>query len=162
DSTLMARRRLAPRSTSGLRVHGARPRSTALPSQPAATSAYTNRHTKSMSARPSKRLSGASGQRGINMFEVLVTLGIITIWLLATAGVQSSSAKLNKTAQLRTEAVLLASEIAERMESNSQTAVNGEYACDPCSLTDTPTGCVGSVCSGSLRAAFDKAEWGNR
>lgn len=100
------------------------------------------------------------------MLEVLVTLGIITVWLLAAAGVQFTSAKLNKTAQLRTEAIVLAADLAERMEANRQSAANGNYVCtgtdNECTLTDTPSGCLSAPCLGPDRATFDKAEWGNR
>ena len=106
----------------------------------------------------------APHQRGFTMLEILVTLAIVTIWLLATAGVQSSSAKLNKAAQFRTEAVFLASEMAERIEANKEEAVKGTYECmpNPCATTDTPTGCIAASCDSAELAAFDKAEWGNR
>ena len=80
----------------------------------------------------------ARRQRGVTMLEVLVTLFIITLFLLASAGVQSSSVKLNKAAQFRTAAVLLATEISERIESNTQEAASGTYACNPCALDTTP------------------------
>jgi type IV pilus assembly protein PilV len=101
-------------------------------------------------------------QRGVTMLEVLVTLFIITLFLLATAGVQSSAVKLNKAAQFRTDAVLLAAELGERMEANLEEAANGTYACDPCSTSTTSTACVGSTCGSANLAAFDLAEWGAR
>jgi type IV pilus assembly protein PilV len=106
-------------------------------------------------------------QRGVTMLEVLVTLFIITLFLLASAGVQSSAVKLNKAAQFRTEAVLLATELGERIESNRQEAANGTYACspNPCTLaTSAPTAtCVSaSFCGSGALATFDKAEWGYR
>ncbi len=105
---------------------------------------------------------GARAQRGVTMLEVLVTLFIITLWLLATAGVQSSAAKLTKAAQFRTAAVQFAAELGERIEANSEEAANGAYACDPCTLTTTSTACVGSACGSADLAAFDLAEWGKR
>ena len=102
------------------------------------------------------------GEHGFTMLEILVTLFIITAWLLATAGVQSSAAKLNKAAQVRTQAVILASELAERIEANKQEAAKGTYACDPCSTTTTSTACVGEACGAEELATFDKAERGKR
>jgi len=105
-----------------------------------------------------------SGRRnlGFTMLEVLVTLAIVTIWLLATANVQSSSSKLNKAAHFRSEAVFLASEIAERMEANSRAAVTGSYACTGCEANTTSTACVNASCSDAGLATFDLNEWGAR
>ena len=104
----------------------------------------------------------ARAQRGVTMLEVLVTLFIITLFLLASAGVQSSAVKLNKAAQFRTEAVLLATELGERIESNKTEAGNGTYACSSCSLTTSTTACVNTACNSTALATFDLAEWGKR
>jgi len=101
-------------------------------------------------------------QRGFSMFEVLVTLSLITVWLLATAGVQSSSLKLTKTAQFRTEAVLLASEIAERMEANKSAAAHA-YDCGGSGTACAPGPTLPSDCnSPANRATCDLNEWGAR
>ncbi len=101
--------------------------------------------------------------RGVTMLEVLVTLLIITLWLLGTAGAQSSAVKLTKAAQFRTTAILLASDIAERMEGNSTAAAGGAYGpYDSASYVDSTANCVSSACSGANLAAFDLTEWGRR
>src|SRR5438067_9027647 len=89
----------------------------------------------------SNRIQGirAEAQHGFTMVEVLVTLAIITVWLLATAGVQSSSLKLNKAAQFRTEAVAAATDIAERIEAN-KTALAGAYQCGGTNTACIPAG----------------------
>ena len=105
----------------------------------------------------------ARAQRGATMLEILVTLLIVTLWLLGTAGVQSSALKLGKAAHFRTEAVLLASEIAERMEGNPAAAKSGSYACAATAcLTGSASTCVGTSCDAASLAAFDVAEWGAR
>jgi type IV pilus assembly protein PilV len=106
----------------------------------------------------------ARTQRGVTMLEVLVTLLIITIWLLATAGVQSTSLKLTKASQFRTNAVMLVSDLSERMESNRASAAAGSYACaDTAACLDTSaSSCVGTSCSAANLKAFDLAEWGSR
>lgn len=102
-------------------------------------------------------------QRGVTMFEVLIALLIIALFVLTSARGQSSAAKLSKAAQFRTEAVLLATEMSERIEANGEAAANGSYACDPCSTTTTPpAACVNAACSSSALAAFDQQEWGKR
>ena len=68
-----------------------------------------------------------AGQRGFTMLEILITLFLLTMWLLASAGVQSSSLQFNKAAQFRTQAVYLATELAERMQANKTAAIAGSY-----------------------------------
>lgn len=97
------------------------------------------------------------------MFEILVTLSIVTIWLLATAGVQSSSAKLNKAAQYRTQAVIVATDIGERIEANKTGAASGAYACSSSSTACIPpAGTSPSCTAASGRAACDLWEWATR
>jgi type IV pilus assembly protein PilV len=117
-----------------------------------------------MNARRCRSVPKSRLPRGFSMLEVLVTLLIVTIWLLSTAGLQASSAKLTKVAQHRTAAVLLASEMAERMEANKPAAAAGSYAyaCDPCAGVATSSACVGSACTTDALATFDLAEWGAR
>jgi type IV pilus assembly protein PilV len=116
-----------------------------------------------MIARRHRPIPRPHAQRGLTMLEVLVTLLIIALWLLGTAGAQSSAVKLTKAAQFRTSAVFLASEIAERMEANGPAAKTGAYACaaDAC-LTGSASTCVGTACSSDALAAFDLTEWGAR
>ena len=103
-------------------------------------------------------VNSARSQRGVTMLEVLVTLFIVTLFLLTTAGVQSSALKLNKAAQMRTTAVLYATDIAERMEANiAQAATGTAYAAD-CASPPT-SACSGGACSPSQRAADDLAQW---
>ena len=105
---------------------------------------------------------GANRQRGITMFEVLVTVAIITVWLLATAGVQTSSAKLNKAAQFRTQAVINASDIVERIEAN-KTAPDARYECGGSNTACIPAASTMPSCTGpGGRADCDKWEWATR
>jgi type IV pilus assembly protein PilV len=100
------------------------------------------------------------------MLEILVTLLLLTLWLLASAGVQSSSLQFNKAAQFRTQAVYLATDLAERMEANAAGAVAGSYVLAETALTaedtDTDDSCVSALCSPTALAAFDAAEWKGR
>jgi type IV pilus modification protein PilV len=105
---------------------------------------------------------GANRQRGITMFEVMVTLGIVTIWLLATAGVQTSSAKLNKAAQFRTQAVINASDMVERIEAN-KTAPDAGYECGGSNTACIPAASTMPSCTGAAgRANCDRWEWATR
>ena len=105
-------------------------------------------------------------QRGFSMLEILVTLFLLTMWLLASAGVQSSSLQFNKAAQFRTQAVYLATDLAERMQANAAGAIAGNYVVAETTLTsaDTSTAntCVSELCSPTELADFDTAEWKGR
>ena len=105
-------------------------------------------------------------QRGFTMFEILVTLFLLTMWLLASAGVQSSSLQFTKAAQFRTQAVYLATDLAERMQANQAGAIAGNYVVAATTLTsadtDTASTCVSGLCSPTALAAFDVAEWKGR
>lgn len=100
-------------------------------------------------------------QRGFTMMEILVTLFLLLMWLLASAGVQSSSLKISKAAQFRTQAVYLATELAERMQANKSQAVLGGYAYTG-STGESVTSCVAEMCTPATLAAFDLAEWSAR
>ena len=102
-------------------------------------------------AQPSK-------SRGFSMLETLVTLFIISIWLLGSAGVQMIAMKLNKTSQSRNLAVALAAEMGERMEANKTAAVANTYVYDGSAVTLT-TNCLTAVCNATDLATFDKYEW---
>lgn len=112
-------------------------------------------------------------QRGFSMIEVLVTMLIVTLALLGTAGLQAYSMRLNQGAQFRTQAVFLAADLAERMEANPAGAIPGattpmggyasswDYttsgAYDQSSLLAV---CAGTCASQDL-ANFDKSQWQN-
>ena len=108
------------------------------------------------------------------MIEVLVTMLIVTLALLGTAGLQAYSMRLNQGGQFRTQAVFLAADLAERMEANPAGAIPG-----PASLTGgyasswdytasgaydqsiVSTACAAGTCSSLALANFDKLQWQN-
>jgi type IV pilus assembly protein PilV len=107
------------------------------------------------------RLPGARAQRGFSMLEILITLFLLTMWLLASAGVQSSSLQFTKAAAFRTQAVYLATELAERMQANKTAAVAGSYVYSGGTISSS-TDCTTALCSSSNLATFDLAEWTGR
>ena len=102
----------------------------------------------------------ARPQRGFSMLEILVTLFLLTIWLLASAGVQSSSLQFNKAAQFRTQAVYLATELAERMQANKTATVAGGYVYSGAAITSPD--CLTAACTSAQLSQFDLAEWNGR
>lgn len=115
-----------------------------------------------------KRYARRHAEGGFSMIEVLVTLLVISLALLGTAGLQSYSMRLNQGGQYRSLAVFLAADLAERMEANKAAAVAGSYA-----LADTTgaafvtggsgvsTACSANACSPTALANFDLSQWQN-
>jgi type IV pilus assembly protein PilV len=100
------------------------------------------------------------------MFEILVTLFLLTMWLLASAGVQSSSLRFTKAAQFRTQAVYLATDLAERMQANETGAVAGSYVIPETALSAADVvvndACLSEACAPQALADFDAADWKGR
>ena len=111
--------------------------------------------------------SGAAKQHlGVSLIEVLVSIVIAAIGLLALAGVNATSVKYTKLSQYRGTATLLATDIGERMRANkmgaSQYAFNttnfAAQAATPAApgvLCDTTL----ANCSPAQLAAFDLYQW---
>ena len=108
------------------------------------------------------RIPASSPQHGFSMIEVLVTMVIIATALLGTASLQLYAMRVNQGGQFRTQAVFLASNMAERMEANKQEAINGRYILANTTVADTPdTSCATNTCSAANLAAYDLNQWGN-
>jgi len=107
-------------------------------------------------------------QRGFSMIEVLVTLLIISLALLGTAGLQAYSMRLNQGGQFRSLAVFLAADLAERIEANKSSAGAGDYVVPSTSGADflasaptVSTACVTAACPAAALASFDLSQWQN-
>jgi len=61
---------------------------------------------------------GGNAQKGVGLIEVMVTLLILTISLLAMAGLQNRSLQFNHGAYLRSQANILAYDMLDRMRIN--------------------------------------------
>ena len=95
-------------------------------------------------------------QWGATLIEVLVAVLVLSIGLLGLAGLQVTSLQSNHSAYYRSQATLLAYDIADRMRANRAVALgSADY------VTNFPTSSSSNTVSGS-RAARDKAEWLNR
>ncbi len=104
------------------------------------------------------RAAGGIGQRGFSMIEVLVTLLIVSLALLGTAGLQAYSMRLNQGGQFRTQAVFLVADLAERMEANKAAAVS--YVTPTSSAPVVMgTNCAAVPCTTGDLALFDLAQW---
>lgn len=103
----------------------------------------------------------STSQHGFSMLEVLITLVIIATALLGTAGLQMYAMRMGQSGQFRTQAVFLASDIAERMEVNKAAAVAGNYALALTSVSSmAATDCASTVCNSTDMANWDLSQWG--
>jgi type IV pilus assembly protein PilV len=81
-------------------------------------------------------------ESGFSMIEVLVTMLIISLALLGSAGLQAYALKTNLGGQFRNQAAFFVADIVERMEANKVQAVAGGYtaACSPANLAQYDLG----------------------
>jgi len=94
--------------------------------------------------------------------KVLVSMLTVAMWLLANAGLQAGMFKLQKGAQFRTSAVMLATELGERMEANSAQARIGAYALAKGAAASSAKDCTGAACSAAELAQYDLKQWQDR
>ena len=116
---------------------------------------HTTPHTTQRTAR-------RGGACGFSMIEVLVTLLIVSLALLGTAGLQAYSMRLNQGGQFRTQAVFLVADLAERIEGNKAGAVAGNYVLAASGVAAAPnTACQDGACTPAALATFDLLQWQN-
>jgi type IV pilus assembly protein PilV len=65
--------------------------------------------------------------QGVALLEILVAVLVLSLGLLGLAGLQVTGLRSNHNAYLRTQAALLAYDIADRMRSNVDGATAGDY-----------------------------------
>jgi type IV pilus assembly protein PilV len=91
---------------------------------------------------------------GFTIIEVLIAIFVLTVGLLGVAGMQMIGLKNNNNAALRTQAVFLAQDIADRMRANPGALAT--YAATPnCASVCSP----GSGCSPAELANYDRCAW---
>ncbi len=100
--------------------------------------------------------------QGFTLIEVLVSLIIIAIGLLGLAGMQIHGMQGNNGSVLRTQANLIANDIATRMRVNKAAMDNSIYALADYSIacaSQTPPDCTSASCTSSEIAELDIADF---
>ncbi|MBX3704488.1 MAG: type IV pilus modification protein PilV [Steroidobacteraceae bacterium] len=76
---------------------------------------------------PASNTADARRQRGATLVEALVALLVLSIGLLGVAALQMEALRSNHGAHLRSQATVLAQDIADRMRANRTAALAGAY-----------------------------------
>lgn len=94
---------------------------------------------------------------GFTLLEVLVTLVIMSLGLLGLAGLQLRSLQAGNDSFSRSQAMILAYDMADRMRANPQAAGNGDYLVAPDDLPAAPAyDCQTSFPTGKNSCAPDE------
>ncbi len=100
-------------------------------------------------------------QQGFGMIEILVSILVLAVGFLGIAALQTQSLRFNHEAYLRTQATVLANDIADRMRANRSLAITSSSY--KFAFTDVPlasvTSCEANPCSPGNIAAYDFAQW---
>ena len=113
------------------------------------------------------RRSGLGSRRrliGATLIEVLISVLLAAIGLLALAGANVASIRYSKMAQYRGTATMLAADLAERMRANQAGLAGYAVATDFDGQATEPaanTACEGytATCNSADLATYDKAIW---
>ena len=98
---------------------------------------------------------------GFTLLEVLVAVAVLSIGLLGLAGLQVSGLRFNHSAYLRTQATLLAYELADRMRANpNRNGANANnYNTTNLAVALVPACRTPAGCARAQIAQNDVAEW---
>ena len=96
-------------------------------------------------------------QRGYIMFEVLISVLVISVGFIGLAGMQVGGLAAANDSLFRSKAVYLSYQMADRVRANMPGAVAGNY--DYLTGLGSNPGCVTTGCTSAQMAANDFFEW---
>ncbi len=97
-------------------------------------------------------------QSGITLLEVLIAVVILSIGVLGLAGLQFAGLRNGQQSYQRSQAVLLASEIADYMRASRDQAILGSYQVS--AAPGAPAvNCDSVACTPAQLATFDVYQW---
>ena len=109
--------------------------------------------------------SSSKAQQGVTLIEILVTMLIMAIGLLGTAGLQLAATRYQQTAQIRSQAIIQAQFIAEKIKANNSAASTylapDAYAAATLAAlpADPSCGTGTSFCTAAQSAVKDMRDW---
>jgi len=100
---------------------------------------------------------------GFTLIEVLVAVLVLALGLLGIAGLQAAGMQMNNSAYLRSQAAILAQDMADRARANTEGYEAGDYdigdPTSPTSVSKTDECFTTSGCSSTQLAQSDVARW---
>ena len=112
-----------------------------------------------------------SRQSGFTLVEVLVSVFVLAIGIIGTAGMQLTALRTSQQTAFQTAAIQLASEIADKMRANAgqfnqadvvNPFLNLDYSSSDDPLPAVGKACHASSCSAEELANFEIHEWKSR
>jgi type IV pilus assembly protein PilV len=124
--------------------------------------------TIDVSRRSKKR--GGNRDAGFSMMEVLVSIFVLSLGVICAAGMQLTALRASKQSSFQTNALQLASEMADRMRANGEQFKEVEsnpfflldYKADGGQPPAPPKLCYANDCNALELAVFDIYEWKQR
>ncbi|MBF0284292.1 MAG: type IV pilus modification protein PilV [Magnetococcales bacterium] len=104
------------------------------------------------------RLPGGRSSHGFTLLEVLITLVVLSIGLLGLAKLQLSGIHDTNDSYFRTQAILYAYDMSDRMRSNAEGVEEGGYN-NVTATPASPTDCTAADCTAAQLATFDAWQW---
>lgn len=100
-----------------------------------------------------------SGQRdaGFTLIEVMVAVLVLSVGLLGLASLQANGLRQNSSAYMRTQAIIMANDMADRMRANPTEVAAGTYNNIVATIADP--GCLLATCTPDRIAEHDIATW---
>ncbi len=98
--------------------------------------------------------------KGVGLLEVLITVVLLSIGFLAAARMQVEGLRFSQSAYYQSQAYFLANDMINRMRTNNDGVISGEYDGITTSATATNPGCADKKCTAAQIAQQDVYEWG--
>lgn len=110
-----------------------------------------------MTHRRARAVPMAKAQRGVGMIEVLVAVLLLAIGVIGFAGLQVRAVGATSEAFQRSQAMVLARDLTDRMRANP--AARGAYKnSSNWALSTAPKNCLSNTCSATELAQYDIVE----
>ena len=100
-----------------------------------------------------------SKQQGLTLIEVLVSIIILSTGVLGMMALQTTSMRTNQSSYYRTQAVILAYDIIDRMKANPNAMSLALYNGLDTDTPPTKPSCMTDGCNAADRANLDMAQW---
>jgi type IV pilus assembly protein PilV len=102
-------------------------------------------------------LHRSQSARGFTLIEILVAVLVLSIGLLGLASLQANGLKNNYGAYARSQAIILANDMADRIRANPTAASSGLY--NDITVPAVDPGCKAGNCSPTQMRDHDSANW---